>query len=220
MERTKIAALPRKKGSKGSRKQLRMKGELPAVVYGRGGDTYLVSLNSVELKRALHTSAGANVVLDMEVRAGDKPFVDTVMVRELQRHPIQKDLLLHADLIRISMKEKLEVSVPLNFVGEPEGVKEHGGVLQVSLREINVLCLPGDIPGHIDVDVQALEIGDSLNVEDLQLPSELEILDDPAENIASVLHPTTEEELEAEEEEMEEAEEGAEEPAEEEETEE
>ncbi len=157
----------------------------------------MVALNSVELKRALQTSAGANVVLDMEIKSPDKPFVETVMLRELQRHPIQRDLLLHADLIRISMTEKLEVSVPLNFVGEPEGVKEDGGVMQISLREINVLCLPGDIPGHIDVDVQEMKIGDSLNVEDLQLPSEIEVLDDPVENIASVLHPTTEEELEA-----------------------
>lgn len=176
---------------------------LPAVVYGRGLEPRVVTLDSMALKRALSTAAGSNVLLDLEIAGDDSSSRETVMVKELQRHPLQRDFFLHADLIRISLDDQLEVEVPLNLTGEPIGVRDEGGVLQIQIREVTVRCLPADIPEYIEISVEDLKIGDVLTVADLQPPRGVEILADPAEAIASVLVPHVEEE-EVEEEELEE----------------
>lgn len=187
---------------------------MPAVVYGLGTESLSISLDSKSLKKALSTAAGSNVLLDLEIGGEDGGSNETVMVKELQRDPLQRDFFLHADLIRISLTDKIEVQVPLNFIGEAKGTKE-GGVFQVQRREVGVRCMPGDIPQHIDVSIEDLEIGDVVTVADLQLPQEIEILEDPSEDVASVLAPYEEktlEEGEAEEGEAE-GEAGTEEPA-------
>lgn len=185
MERVQIEALTRVKESKGNNKALRKKGYVPAVVYGRGADPVLLLLDGTILKKALHTSAGANVLLDLQVK-GERGFSrETVMIKELHRHPVQKELFLHADLIRISLDEKLEVTVPLNFIGEPQGVRD-GGVFQVQLREIKVNCLPGDIPQYIDVPVGEMKVGDVLTIAGLKLPAGVEMVEEADDIIASV----------------------------------
>ena len=151
MERVKIEALPREKTSKGSNKLLRRKGMVPAVVYGLGDETRKIILNSIDLKKAL--VAGYNVLLDLDLKEANDSTMETVMVKELQRHPIRKDFILHADLIRISLKEKIEVKVPLNFIGEP-WESGRGRNIQAQIREIGVRCLPTDIPEYIDVSVE------------------------------------------------------------------
>ncbi len=198
MERVKLEALPRERGSRGQLRKIREEGFVPVIVYGLGSDPTLVSVDSVELQRALNTPAGANVLLDLDIKDSGGEKFETVMIRELQRHPIKKDLLLHADLIRISMKDKLEVSVPLHFYGEPAGAKD-GGVLQIQLREVTILCLPAEIPEYIDVPVEEMGVGDVLTVGELSLPAEIEMLEDPGEAIASLLIPE-EEPVEVEEE--------------------
>jgi len=203
MERLKLKAFAREKTTKGGRKKIRKKGYLPAVVYGRGGEPRIVTLESVELKRTLSTPAGSNVLIDMEINEGDeKTTKETVMLKELQRHPIQRDFYIHADLIRISLQDKVDVDVPLNFEGEPLGVKE-GGTFQIQIRELSVRCLPQDIPEQINVPVEHLKIGDLITVDELDVPSEVEILNDPSEDVASVLTPTIEKEPEEEAEEVE-----------------
>ncbi len=206
MDRVKLEAKPRERGTKGELRNMRMKGFIPVVVYGLGTDPSLVSVDSIDLHRALNTPAGANVLLDLDIKGSDGPATETVMIRELQRHPIKKDHVLHADMIRISMKDKLEVSVPLNFYGEPEGAKD-GGVLQIQLREVTVLCLPADIPEYIDVPVENMSVNDVIMVGDLSLPEGIELADDPEEAIASLLIPAEEPEVEEVEEELEEGEE-------------
>jgi len=207
MDRVKLEALPRERGSRGELRKLREGGYIPVIVYGRGSDPSLIAVDSIEFHRALNTPAGANVLLDLDIKGSDGGSTETVMIRELQRHPIKKDMLLHADMIRISMKDKLEVSVPLHFYGEPAGAKD-GGVLQIQLREVSILCLPADIPEYIDVPVDELEVGDVLTVGDLSLPPEIEMQEDPAEAIASLLIPEEEPEEVEEVEEGEELEEG------------
>ncbi|NLJ55843.1 MAG: 50S ribosomal protein L25 [Firmicutes bacterium] len=198
MENIKLEAVPRERGNKGSKKRMRNKGLLPAVVYGRGLEPRTIILDSTDLKRALGTSAGTNVLLDLEIKGDDGTSIETVMVKELQIHPLQWDFYLHADLIRISMEDKLEVEVPLSLIGEPAGIQE-GGVLQIQLREVLVSCLPTDIPEFIEITVDSMEIGDVLTVSDLPVPAGVEILADPAETIASVIVPQVEEEEEEEE---------------------
>ena len=198
MGNIRLEALPRERGNKGSKNRLRNKGLLPAVVYGRGQEPRTITLESAALKRALGTAAGSNVLLDLEIKGDDGVSLETVMVKELQKYPLQWDFYLHADLIRISLEDKLEVGVPLSLVGEPAGVQD-GGVLQIQLREVLVSCLPMDIPEYIEVAVDSLEIGGVLTVADLQLPAGVEMLADPAETIASVIVPHVGE-VEAEEE--------------------
>jgi large subunit ribosomal protein L25 len=195
MERIKIEAFPREKATKGSNRQLRSKGMIPGVVYGRGAESRKITLEASAFRRAI--AAGSNVVLDLQLKGGNGTSTETVMVKELQRHPLQRDFFLHVDLLRISLDEKLEVKVPLNFTGDPRGVKE-GGIFQAQMREINVRCLPADIPEYIDVPVEGLGIGDVLTVGDIKLPEGMEMLEDENENVASVLAPHAEKIEEAE----------------------
>ena len=191
MDRFKIEALYRTTGSKGKKNQARAKGNVPAVVYGRGTEPAAITLDSKALKRALNTAAGSNVLLDLEIQGDNGSSKETVMVKNIQRDPLHWDFFLHADLIRISLLEKLEVEVPLNFTGEPEGAKE-GGVFQISVREIRIRCLPTNIPQSIDVPIDGLNIGDVLTVEDIILPEGIELVGELTESIASVLAPQEE----------------------------
>ncbi len=214
MERLELTAEIREVSSKGQIKEMRKRDYVPAVVYGKKVDNTLLSVNRKELIQALNTSAGANVLIDLKIEGGKKRK-ETVMVKELQRDPV-KDIFLHVDFIGISLEDKLQVKVPISFNGEPLGVKE-GGVPSVQLREVIVETLPTDIPEFLEVDISQLNIGDSLNVSDLQIPEGAQVVGDPDETIISVLAPTIEEEptededlLEEGAEESEEAEEAAE----------
>ena len=214
MERLELTAETREVSSKGQIKEMRKRDYVPAVVYGKKVDNTLLSVNRKELIQALNTSAGANVLIDLKIEGGKKRK-ETVMVKELQRDPV-KDIFLHVDFIGISLEDKLQVKVPISFNGEPVGVKE-GGVPSIQLREVIVETLPTDIPEFLEVDISPLNIGDSLNVSDLQIPKGAQVVGDPDETIISVLAPTIEEEptededlLEEGAEESEEAEEAAE----------
>lgn len=214
MERLELTAETREVSSKGQIKEMRKRDYVPAVVYGKKVDNTLLSVNRKELIQALNTSAGANVLIDLKIEGGKKRK-ETVMVKELQRDPV-KDIFLHVDFIGISLEDKLQVKVPISFNGEPVGVKE-GGVPSIQLREVIVETLPTDIPEFLEVDISQLNIGDSLNVSDLQIPKGAQVVGDPDETIISVLAPTIEEEptededlLEEGAEESEEAEEAAE----------
>lgn len=189
MERITLEALPRETSSKGDNKQLRRKGLIPAVLYGRGIKPQKIVLNGSTFKKAL--GKGGNVIIDLKIKGENGSSQETVIVKELQRHPVQQDFILHADLMRISMKEKLEVKVPLNFTGESRGVKE-GGIFQVQLREVSVRCLPTDIPEYIDVPVDDLNIGEVITVADLKLPEGVEMLEEENEILATILVPEAE----------------------------
>ncbi len=203
-----MVAFPRETGGKGLNRQMRLKGMIPGVIYGRGRTPRHISLESAALKKALATAGGMNVLLDLEVKGAEGgSAVETVMVKELQRHPLQQDFYLHADLLRISLDQKLEVKVPLSFSGEPAGVKD-GGIFQAQFREVGVRCLPAQIPDFIKVPVEGLEIGQAVNIKDLKLPEGVEILEDPEQTVSSVLAPQAEA-VEEEEAEAAEAETGA-----------
>ena len=133
------------------------------------------------------------------------------MFRDIQRDILVQDRILHVDFIRISMTDKIDVSVHLNFIGEPVGTEE-GGVLSMVTRVVDVKCLPGDIPEQFDVDISELNIGDSITAESLVLDDEIELITPLDTTLAQVLAPMSEEELEpAVDEELEEGEEAAEE---------
>ncbi len=195
--------------TKGELNLLRREDNIPAVIYGRNKETKPILLNGKEFRQVLSTEAGSNVVIDLSVTNGQDQDgeEETVMIKEIQRDILVPERLLHVDLIRISLTEKLTVNVPIDLVGEPEGVKE-GGVLQELKREVEVSCLPTAIPDQIEMDISQLKIGDNLTAQDLTLPEGVELLEDPEETLVSVLIPEEEPAAEEEVEEELEAEEG------------
>ncbi len=208
MDRLLLEAEPRPDINRGRRNQLRQEDKVLAVVYGRGKETQALVVDGRPLRQVL-SSGGSNVLIELKVKQkGKKTLQETVMFKEIQRHIIHKDRLLHVDFIRISMTDKIDVSVHLNFIGDPVGVEE-GGVLQLLTREVMLKCLPGDIPEAIDVDLSGLAIGDSITADSIQIGEDVELITLPEEPLAQVLAPVMEEEEPAEEE-AEEAEEGAE----------
>ncbi len=209
MERMEMEAKKRPSMTKGERKQLRSEDLVPAVIYGRGDDSLPLTVDGRTLRQVL-TTGGSNVLLDLKVKVrGKKTQQETVMFRDIQRDMLVQDRILHVDFIRISMTDKIEVSVYLNFIGEPVGAEE-GGVLSMVTRVVDVKCLPGDIPEQFDVDISELNIGDSITAESLVLADDIELITPPDTTLAQVLAPMAEEELEpAVEEELEEGEEAA-----------
>ena len=211
MQQAKLEAQQRNTFGKQSTRDLRKEGGVPAVLYGRAQDTLAIQVNARTFKQFLRTY-GENVIINMEVGAGN---TETVIIKEIQRHPVDKQTLLHADFIRISLDEPVTSAVPVVIVGSPPGVQE-GGVLEIPLRQVTLHCLPMQMPNDITIDVSHLEIGDSVTVSELTLDEEIDILDEPERTIAMVSQPRIqlEDELtEAEEGEGEE-EEAAEEPTE------
>ena len=176
---------------KGPAKRLRMAGNLPAVLYGPEIDENLrLTLNSNELEKILHHTAGGTLLVSLLVDNAKKP--KTVMFKEVVRDPV-KDNLLHVDLMEVRMDQVVTVEVPLHIVGKSKGEAE-GGVVQHDHRVIRGECLPDNIPASIDVDVTELDIGQSLHVGDLGLPEGLKVLDDLEMTIVSVVAPTIQEE--------------------------
>ena len=176
---------------KGVARKLRQSGSIPAVYYGRGEEPIALTVGLKELEEVIQKAEGSNVIVDLKVDgdgAGDKK----ALIREIQRDPVGGHIL-HLDLQHISLTETITVEVPIVLTGTPTGVKDGGGILEHHLREVEVECLPTDIPSRLEIDVSALNIGDSLHVSDLKA-DRVTILTEPGRTIAAVVPPTVLEE--------------------------
>ena len=182
MER-KLKAERRDSTGKETAHKVRAAGRVPAVVYGRGMEPIHVSVDSRELFHLLHTDAGTNVLVDLRVD-GDHFLA---LPREIQRDLI-RGRFIHVDFLRIARDEKITVEVPVHVVGESHGVKE-GGVIEHHLWNLDVECLPTDVPTHIDADITRLGINESLKVSDLKAPERCTILTSVDEVVVSVVPP-------------------------------
>lgn len=180
------------KGKKLSKK-LRNEGIVPAIVYKKGEDAVSLKIGSRDLFKTLHTEAGENVIVKLFIDGAKKRKERTVVIKEIQRDPIN-DHLLHVDFKEISLTETLRVRVQISAKGEAIGVKQDGGVLQQVLWEVEVECLPTNIPEKIEVDVTNIKMGESLHVRDIQPPEGVKILDDMEGVVFSVERPKTIEE--------------------------
>lgn len=183
-----LSAQPRTDTGKGTARKLRAAGQLPGVIYGRGREPQPLSISARDFARLAERVRITSTVIELAV---DGRTART-LVRELQRDPIKRTVL-HVDFQELVAGEKVTVSVPLHFVGTPEGVKTGGGILEEIVHQIEVRCDPANIPDHIEVDVTALTIGHSLHVSDLKLAEGVEIMDDPEITIAVVSAPKAEE---------------------------
>jgi large subunit ribosomal protein L25 len=188
----KLTATKREGTGKGFARRTRMAGRVPAVVYGHGMTPLAIEVDRREFVTALHTDAGMNVLLDLDIEGEETTLV---LTKDLQRNPV-RGTLLHADFIKIDRTQEVEVEVPLHVVGEAPGVGE-GGVLEHPLTAVLVRSLATEVPGSVDVDISSLNIGDSLRISDLAGDRSYEILTDPETIIASVSEPVSEAELQA-----------------------
>jgi large subunit ribosomal protein L25 len=178
-----LEAQPREAGSKGHARRVRRGGKVPGVVYGAGKDAQSVSLDPRQISRILHSSTGYNTIFDLTFEGGERT---KAMIVDSQYEPI-KGSLLHVDLKRIAMDKKLQVGVPIILKGEAIGVKTEGGVLEQNLRELEVECLPADIPSSIEVDISHLTFGIVLRVSDLPPTANVKYLTDANQPVAHVV---------------------------------
>jgi large subunit ribosomal protein L25 len=177
-----LEAQPREAGTKNDARRVRRSGKIPAVVYGAGKQATVVSVDPRQVSRILHSATGHNTVFDLALD-GERT---KAMIVDWQYEPI-KGSLLHIDLKRIAMDQKLRVNVPIELVGEPAGVKQQGGILEQIAREVEVECLPGDIPNQIELSVAELVFGMVLRVADLPKNEKVKYLSDPDQPVAHII---------------------------------
>lgn len=191
MEQLTVEAEPRQERGKNRARQLRQSGRVPGVVYGGRAESIPLSVDPRAVEKILHSDAGHNAVFTLTIKGRGKT---TAMIRDWQYEPV-KGTLLHVDFLRIALDTRLKVKVPVETRGEPVGVKQQGGILEVVQREVEVECLPGDIPDQFVVEVSELSIAQSFRVGDLKVDNrKLHILTDPDRVIAHVLAPRVTEE--------------------------
>src|SRR3954464_1655359 len=177
-------ATAREAAGKGAARQLRIRGQVPAVIYGHGRDPISLSLNARDLDKMLGHIQAESTVIDITV---DGQTAKT-LIREIQRHPIKRQIL-HVDFQALVAGEKVVVSIPIVLVGTAEGVKLEGGVLDQTLRELEIEVDRSNIPDHVELDVTNMVIGDSLHVSDIKVPEGVEIQDDPETSVAVLAAP-------------------------------
>ncbi len=189
-----IEAEPREEFGKNAARRLRSGGRIPAVVYGAGGPPISVAVDPKQISRILLSESGHNALFTLEIK-GKAPA--RVMLKDWTVDPL-KGNLLHVDMVRIARDALLKVRVPIHTVGEPKGVKVQGGIFDFVLREVELECLPDDIPENITVDVSELTLGHNLRVSDLPIGPKVKVLSDPARVVAHVVALKVEEEKPAE----------------------
>lgn len=175
-----IAAEPRSSRGKNEARRLRVSGFAPAVLYGSQGDAVAVAVNPKEVTKILHSKSGHNTIFNVAVKGGE---TTPAMLVDWQNDPI-KDTLLHVDLKRIDLTQRIRVKVPVHTHGEAVGVKIQGGIHEVITREIEIECLPDEIPESYTVDVSELSIGQSIRASDVKLEGSTKLLS-PADAVIS-----------------------------------
>jgi large subunit ribosomal protein L25 len=190
MEMIVVEAVSRSDRGKNAARRTRVAGQIPAVIYGGNGESEALALNTKQVTAILRSASGHNTIFKVKLPSGEQP----AMVRDWQVDPV-KGHLLHVDLMRVSMDVRMRVKVPVHTFGEPQGVKLQGGIFEMVTREVEIECLPGEIPAEFRVDVTELMIGKHLRASDLPLdPAKMKLVSDPQRVIAHVVALRVEEE--------------------------
>lgn len=177
-----LKALTRSGIGKGFARRARAAGQVPAVLYGTTLESRSLTVPTREMQHALHTEAGANVLINLELEDGEKYLA---MAREIHRHPIRGDLI-HVDFVNVARDVAITAEVPIHLVGESAGVKE-GGQIDQHLHELSVEALPGNVPTAIEIDITALGIGDSVRVADITPPNDVQFLTEADEVVVAII---------------------------------
>jgi large subunit ribosomal protein L25 len=180
---TKLNAERRSDAGKGVARKLRAAGKVPAVLYGQGIDATPLTVDARDLQHLLHSGAGSNVLVDVVVEGEEHLAIP----REIQRDHIHSKFV-HVDFLAVSRTQTITVSVPVIEIGEAVGIKE-GGVVEHHLRELQVECLPQDVPDQIEVDITEIELGGMVHVRDIQVPAGVTILTNEEDAVLSIITP-------------------------------
>ena len=200
MEHYELNATVRKTTGNSPARELRRGGHIPAVIYGPQTESVLLSVNNKEFEQILKKGNIGSIILNLVIQNGKK-VTKPAMIKELQSHPVSGEFL-HIDFYEIDMQRKINVMIPIVTKGISKGV-ELGGLLQIIRREIEVLCMPGDIPEAIELDITDLDVGDSVHVEEIPLGDNVELLADINFTVLTIVSPKVEEVEEEEEEDLE-----------------
>ena len=195
MQKFTVEATLRDQRGKNEARRLRSTGSVPGTLYGGGGQPIAVSVNARQVVGVLRSEAGHNTIFTLKVAGGGE---DRVILKDWQVDPLKGDLI-HVDLLRIAMDQRMRVKVPVHTFGEPQGVKLQGGIFEMVTREVEIECLPGDIPDEFRVDVTPLMIGKHLRAADLPFDAaKIKLVSDPQRVVAHVVALRAEEEKPAE----------------------
>ncbi|MBW8874957.1 MAG: 50S ribosomal protein L25 [Acidobacteria bacterium] len=186
-----IEVQPREETGKNANRRSRARGKIPAVVYGGGKESVSIEVDRKTLVDMMKGHGGENPIFLLKL--GDKDR--HAMIRNLQVDPVSRQVI-HIDFQRVLLDQKVRVSVPVELVGTPVGVKVDGGLLDFVTREVHVECLPGQIPKHLEADVTNVHVGQHVEVRDLKLPEGVVVLDEPDKVLASITHGRLEAEAE------------------------
>ena len=190
MDQVTLRAQPRAEFGTRPSRRLRRQGLVPATVYGKSIETVSITVDGRDLYSALHTEAGRNALLNVDIDGGDKVLA---VAREVQRHPVRGDVI-HLDLIEISLDETISAEVAVEYLGTPVGVLEDGGFVEAIANTVTISALPTAIPSLITMDIEEMATGDTLKVSDLPEIEGVEYLDDVDRPLVTVLMPRIEEE--------------------------
>jgi len=190
MEQIIVEATPRESRGKNAARRLRVAGTVPAVLYGGKGGPQAIQVNTKQVSAILRSAMGHNSILT--VKSGS--LEEAAIVKDWQVDPV-KGTLLHVDLLRVAMDVLMRVKVPVHVFGEPQGVKLQGGVFEMVIREVEIECLPADIPTEFKMDITSMMMGMQLRAADIPLdPQKMKLLTDPARVLAHVVALRVEEE--------------------------
>ena len=179
-----LSANARDGKGKGAARSLRSQGQVPAVIYGHGRQPQPLALNARDLDKLLSHIQAESTVIEVTVDG----HTAKTLIREIQRHPIKRQIL-HVDFQALVAGEKVTVSLPFVLLGFQEGVRLEGGVLDQTLREIEIEVDPSNIPDHVEYDITNMVIGDSVHISDLKVPEGVEVIDDPETSVAVLAAP-------------------------------
>ena len=192
-KQVKLTARPRSESGRNAVKEVRARGGVPAVIYGAKTEPANLEVSHREIEALLSHAVGENILVELEIEEGGKTTNRLSLIQEVQHHPIRREIL-HVDFHAVSMTDEIEAEIVVESVGEADGVKNFGGLLEQNMRSVTIKCLPQNLPEIIRVDVTALKVGDSIHVRDLPLPKGVEIVDDGDLTVFIVAEPTVAEE--------------------------
>lgn len=190
MDQVTLSATPRADFGTRPSRRLRRQGMIPATVYGKNAGARSITVNGRDLYAALHTEAGRNALINVDIEGDEKVLA---VAREVQRHPVRGEVI-HLDLIEISLDEAIAAEVLVEYIGTPIGVREDGGFVEAIANTVSILALPTAIPGSIVIDIESMKTGDTLKVSDLPEIEGVEYTDDLDRPLVTVLLPRIEEE--------------------------
>ena len=184
-----LSARPRSESGRNAVKRVRARGSVPAVIYGHKTNPANLEVSHRDLEVLLSHAVGENILVELQIEEGSKKSTQLSLIQEVQHHPIARTIL-HVDFQAVSMTEEITASVSIEATGEADGVKNFGGLLEQSVRSVEVRCLPQNLPELITVDVSPLKVGDSIHIRDLPLPAGVTAVDDADLTVFIVAEPT------------------------------